>query len=149
MPTAMPDAESQRAELPCIRCGDCAPACPEHLQPQLLWLHLLARSPETAEAEGLLDCSECGRCDAACPSRIPLARRFGEAKAAIRQRHLLELQAGAARTRYESRAVRLQRESVERASRDLELARDAASSDAVAAAIERARAKRQQARDPK
>lgn len=149
MANATVDAGDQLAALPCIRCGDCAPACPERLQPQLLWLHLLARSPEAAVGDGLLDCSQCGRCDAACPSRIPLARRFGEAKAAIRQRHLLELQAGAARARYELRESRLLRESVERAQRDQELARDAASSDAVAAAIERARARRQQARDPK
>jgi electron transport complex protein RnfC len=73
-----------------------------------------------------------------------LAKAFGAAKSALRQRHALELQAGASRERYQQRELRLQRETVERAARETALTRDAASSDAVAAAIERARAKRQQ-----
>jgi electron transport complex protein RnfC len=129
-------------EMPCIRCGDCADACPAGLQPQLLLRDLLAARTGAALARGLLDCSECGDCDAACPSRIALRPRFAEARrAAIARAQLLEA-AAAARARYEARALRLQRDIDERALRDASLAQDAASPDAVAAAIARAQAKR-------
>ena len=130
------------AELPCIRCGDCADACPAGLQPQQLLRDLLGQRPSAALAHGLLDCSECSRCDAACPSRIALQPRFTAAKREAREREALLASAAAARLRFESRAQRLQRELHQRREQEATLAHDATSSDAVAAAIARAQARR-------
>ncbi len=134
--------------MPCIRCGDCATACPENLQPQQLLVDLRADKLMQAREHGLLECSECGRCDAVCPSRIPLLPQFRTAMATIRERDALMKEANAARERFENRARRLEREALERAERDAALTHQAASTDAVAAAIARAKAKRQQPRDP-
>jgi electron transport complex protein RnfC len=134
-------------EMPCIRCGDCASACPVRLQPQQLLFDLRAGEPEQAARHGLADCSECGLCDQACPSRIALSQRFALAKAVAQARGQRRLLADAARERFQQRRLRLQRESEERAERDGALAREAASTDAVAAAIERAKARRQQSRE--
>lgn len=134
-------------ELPCIRCGDCATACPERLQPQQLLWDLRADKLKQASRHGLLDCSECGRCDLVCPSRIGLLSRFRDGKAAIEAGNLNLQQAAAARERFERRGERLQRDSSERGEREAALAQQAASTDAVAAAIERARARRKQSRN--
>ena len=128
--------------MPCIRCGDCATACPAGLQPQRLLRALLAQQPGQAQAQGLGDCSECGACDLACPSRIELRARFTSAKReAVARERVLEL-AAAARTRFEARGLRLQREQEERRERDSAMQQRLGSSDAVAAAIARAQAKR-------
>lgn len=133
--------------MPCIRCGDCATVCPARLQPQQLLLDLRADNWAQAVDHGLLDCSECGRCDLACPSQIALVHRFSQAKPMLRQHQLQTQQAAAARERFEGRNARLQREAIERAQREGALAARAASSDAVAAAIERAKARRQPPKD--
>lgn len=134
--------------MPCIRCGDCATACPALLQPQQLLLDLRADQWTQAVDHGLFDCSECGRCDLVCPSQIALVRRFSQAKPMLRQRQSQMRQAAASRERFEIRNARLQRESVERAQREATLTAQAASTDAVAAAIERAKARRQRPKDP-
>lgn len=133
--------------MPCIRCGDCATVCPAQLQPQQLLLDLRADQWAQAVDHGLFDCSECGRCDLVCPSQIALVQRFSQAKPMLRQRQLQTQQAVASRERFEIRNARLQRESIERAQREAALTAQAASTDAVAAAIERARARRQPPRD--
>lgn len=130
-------------EMPCIRCGACAPACPAGLDPQRMLWDLRANQLPRALGSGLLDCNECGRCDLACPSRIRLADRFSRAKVEAACRDSSQRVADAARLRFENRNQRLQRESVDRAQDDASLNERAASSDAVAAAIERARARRQ------
>ena len=38
-------------EMPCIRCGDCADACPANLRPQALLRELLAQRPGAAMAQ--------------------------------------------------------------------------------------------------
>jgi electron transport complex protein RnfC len=134
-------------EMPCIRCGDCAAVCPEQLQPQQLLCDIRADRLQDAAAHALFDCSECGRCDLACPSHISLVRRFVEAKYSINQNIVKAEQASAARDRYETRNARLLRESAERAAREAAMAQQATSTDAVAAAIERARARKQQSKD--
>ena len=129
-------------EMPCIRCGDCADACPVQLRPQALLRELLAQRPGAAMAQGLGDCSECGACDRACPSRIELSARFATAKqeAAARQRVLQS--AAAARARFEARALRLEREAREREQREAAQKQQLGAGDAVAAALARAQAKR-------
>ena len=145
-----PDAELVRAKamtvasqsLPCIRCGDCLSACPVGLDPQQLHLRVLHGQDEKAAALGLSDCTSCAACDAACPSQIGLAGQFRMARESLLARARLMQQAPAARERYELRGQRLLRDIEDRRQRDLELARQASSGDAVAAALERARARR-------
>lgn len=130
------------AELPCIRCGDCLPACPVGLDPQQLHVQLRGGQDDIAAQMGLADCSSCAACDAACPSSIALATQFRIARESLAARARLTWQASSARLRFEQRGQRLAREMEDRRQRDLELAHQASSGDAVAAALERARARR-------
>jgi Na+-translocating ferredoxin:NAD+ oxidoreductase subunit C len=136
------------AGQPCIRCGDCATACPVQLHPQHLLLQLRDGRLLEAERGGALTCIECGRCDIVCPSRIPLLQKYREVKQAIgaaMERRELAL---AARERYRARQLRLGRDEEQRVER-IERNASLSSADAVAAAIARAQAKRAAARqDP-
>ena len=136
-------------EMPCIRCGRCAQACPATLQPQQLLQDLRGSDSAGARSHGLLACSECALCDAACPSHIQLASRFAKAKLDLVQHAAVTAEADGARQRFESRNARHARESLERHAKEGELAQAAASTDAVAAAIERARLRRQQRQEGK
>jgi electron transport complex protein RnfC len=135
-------AEMREPEMPCIRCGDCAPVCPARLLPQQLLWQVRAGRLERAVDQGLFDCIECGCCDVACPSHIPLTAYFRHGKGEQRVREAEAERADAARARHESRQQRLEREAAERAARDAARRDAATSSDAVAAALERARARR-------
>lgn len=135
-------AETREPEMPCIRCGDCAPVCPARLLPQQLLWQVRAERFDRAVDQGLFDCIECGCCDLACPSHIPLTAHFRHGKSEQRARGAEALRAEAARLRHESRQQRLEREAAERAARELARREAAASGDAVAAALERARARR-------
>ncbi len=69
---------------PCIRCGLCSDACPERLDPDLMYRLLDRRLLDRALDIGLGRCTLCGACGYACPSRVPLVAVFGacrEAKA--------------------------------------------------------------------
>lgn len=74
--------------MPCIRCGDCAEACPVHLLPQQLLMYAdsatVTRGSTALLELGLNDCIECGCCDYVCPSHITLAARFRTAKQLLR-----------------------------------------------------------------
>jgi len=67
-------------EMPCIRCGECAEACPAHLLPQQLLAFTHNNNRIALQHLGLSDCIECGCCDYVCPSNITLAARFHAAK---------------------------------------------------------------------
>jgi electron transport complex protein RnfC len=101
-----------------------------------------------ARANGLMDCTECGRCDPVCPSRIPLLERFRDAKRALRAEERALIAADAARARYLARQRRFVSEQGERRQRQTVQTANAASADAVAAAIERANARRRARQDP-
>lgn len=135
------------AAMPCLRCGDCADVCPARLQPQWLYRQLQDDRLDRAQADGLPDCIECGACDLVCPSHIALTQQFRAGKSALLARAAKQRFADAARARYEARNARLQRESAERAAQAAERAQRSASADAVAAAIERAKARRQATKD--
>lgn len=120
-------------ERACIRCGDCAAACPVRLQPQQLLWYANADDERKLREFGLVDCIECGCCDLVCPSHIPLTADFRMAKGRIRELADEKARAERARQRFEARSERLQREQQERAA---ELARQkAAARSAGPAAI--------------
>lgn len=74
------ELESAAVEMPCIRCGECATACPVNLLPQQLLAYARNDNRIALQELGLLDCIECGCCDYVCPSHITLAGRFHAAK---------------------------------------------------------------------
>jgi electron transport complex protein RnfC len=101
------DLTARGAEMPCIRCGDCATVCPAGLLPQQL--HRAAQSDDAAglERHGLGACIECGCCDYVCPSAIPLTARFAAARERRRLHDLERERATEARQRYERHRQRL------------------------------------------
>lgn len=109
-------------EMPCIRCGDCASACPAGLLPQQLHLAIRGADEAALARFGLADCIECGCCDYVCPSAIPLTERFRSARIALRERIETTHRAHEARRHFEQRQQRLARLEEERR-RDFEEAR--------------------------
>lgn len=125
------------AELPCIRCGSCAQACPQELQPfELYWWSRSAKF-EKLENYKLFDCIECGCCDFVCPSHIPLVNYFRFAKSEILAEQREQQIADAARERHEFRQERAEREKREKAERlaKANAARKAEGKDLSAAAL--------------
>src|SRR5690554_5182861 len=113
-------------EQPCIRCGQCALACPMELLPQQLFWYAKAAEFEKAEHLNLFDCIECGACSYVCPSSIPLVQYYRYAKGEIRQQQAEQLKSDRARERFEARQARLEREQQEKELRRQERARAAA-----------------------
>lgn len=128
-------------ELPCIRCGACADACPAGLLPQQLLAFGQSQQWQRLVEHGLQDCIECGCCDLVCPSHIPLVEHYRYAKTELRAREREAVAADAARARHLARAERQRAESQAREQR-LAARLDPASPEAVQAAIARAEAKR-------
>ncbi|MGI9142417.1 MAG: electron transport complex subunit RsxC [Fluviibacter sp.] len=104
-------------ELPCIRCGSCATACPQELQPFELYWWSRASKFEQLEKYKLFDCIECGCCDYVCPSHIPLVNYFRFSKSEIQAEQREKQTADAARDRFEFREARAEREKQEKAER--------------------------------
>ncbi len=155
-------------EMPCIRCGACAQACPHELQPFELYWFARAKNFGKAQEYNLFDCIECGCCSYVCPSHIPLVQYFRFAKSEIWSRERDKNAADAARERFEWRNAREEREKAEKAERlakaaaakaaqatvtpEAPIAKEAGEVDAeaakkatIAAAMERARAQREAA----
>ena len=104
-------------EMPCIRCGACAEACPHELQPFELYWFSRAKNFGKAQEYDLFDCIECGCCSYVCPSRIPLVQYFRFAKSEIWSRERDKNMADAAKARFELRNERDEREKAEKAAR--------------------------------
>ncbi len=131
--------------LACIRCGDCADACPEDLLPQQLHWQLLGNSLPGAQAERLSHCILCGCCDLVCPSNIPLSQQFALGKSDMRLRQHTEQRAAKAKLRFDARALRLEAQERERLAKREKRKAGAAKPDkkkALAEALARSRAKK-------
>ncbi|OZG72480.1 electron transport complex subunit RsxC [Hahella sp. CCB-MM4] len=151
-------------EQPCIRCGMCAEACPAELLPQQLFWFAKAQEFEKAEMYNLFDCIECGACSYVCPSSIPLVQYYRYSKNQVRTTKLEQEKSDKARERFEFRQSRLQREQEEKEAKRKARAEAAAKAQAaraaeaeaavdpkkaaVAEAVKRAQAKREQASAP-
>lgn len=139
--------------LPCIRCGACAEVCPAQLLPQQLYWHARAKAYDKVQDYHLFDCIECGCCDYVCPSQLPLVSYYRFAKTEIWAQEKEKQKADIARQRHEFRLFRLEREKAERAARhaqkkkavsgDGDKKAEDAKKAAIAAAMERAKAKRE------
>ena len=96
--------------MPCIRCGECAEACPAQLLPQQLYWHTRAGELDHLDEYHLFDCIECGCCDVACPSQLPLTQYFRYAKTELWARDRDRARADLARERFEARQTRIEAE---------------------------------------
>ena len=106
--TLNPQAKQQQP-APCIRCGDCLPACPVALSPLRLHALALDNKDATLRQERLLDCLECRRCDDACPSGIALTKTFITAKRRIKKEDAIKTRADNWRFLHEAHIARQQR----------------------------------------
>ena len=104
-------------EMPCIRCGDCAKACPHELQPFEMYWFARAKNFGKTQEYNIFDCIECGCCSYVCPSHIPLVQYFRFAKSEIWSREREKNMADAAKARFEFRNARDEREKAEKAER--------------------------------
>ena len=137
------DIQPPQAEMPCIRCGECARVCPAVLLPQQLdWLIRNEQWDDAADS-GLADCIECGCCDFVCPSHIPLVEWFRFGKSELHSLKIERQQAETAKHRYEAREARLLRSKEERRQQMMEkkqaLRNEAQKQKQLAEAISRAR----------
>jgi len=122
-------------EMPCIRCGECAKACPADLQPFEMYWYSRAKIFGKAQEYHLFDCIECGCCAYVCPSRIPLVDYYRFAKSEIWARENEKSAADQARERYEFRMAREEREKQEKAARLAAKAAETKAKMAAAAAV--------------
>ena len=124
-------------EMPCIRCGACARACPHELQPFEMYWFARAKNFGKTQEYNIFDCIECGCCSFVCPSRIPLVQYFRFAKSEIWARERDKNASEGAKTRFEFKQAREEREKAEKAEK---LAKVAAAQAAKKAAEEAAAA---------
>lgn len=103
--------------LPCIRCGECATACPVSLLPQQLYWYARDKDLEKTRQYNLFDCIECGCCSYVCPSKIPLVHYFRFAKTETMNQELEATKSDQARIRHENRLARLEFEQHEKEER--------------------------------
>ncbi|MDT3333716.1 electron transport complex subunit RsxC [Shewanella sp. SP1S1-7] len=109
-------------EKACIRCGECATACPALLLPQQLFWHAKAEEYDKAASYNLKDCIECGCCSYVCPSDIPLVEYYRIAKSALKQAADEKQQAERAKQRFDARLARLEEEKLAREAKAKEAA---------------------------
>ncbi|WP_330146969.1 electron transport complex subunit RsxC [Shewanella oncorhynchi] len=109
-------------EKACIRCGECANACPALLLPQQLFWHAKSEEYDKAASYNLKDCIECGCCSYVCPSDIPLVEYYRIAKSALKQAADEKQQAERAKQRFDARLARLEEEKLAREAKAKEAA---------------------------
>ncbi|MCF1439312.1 MAG: electron transport complex subunit RsxC, partial [Shewanella sp.] len=135
-------------ERACIRCSECANACPASLLPQQLYWHAKSGDYDRAADYNLRDCIECGCCSYVCPSDIPLVEYCRVAKSAIRNAAEEKLKSERAKLKFEAKQARLEEEKRQREARAKEAAERRQASmggndkDAIAQAMARIQAKK-------
>ncbi|TEW47638.1 electron transport complex subunit RsxC [Psychromonas algicola] len=137
-------------EMSCIRCSECAEACPVELLPQQLLWYAQSEDHKKLEAYDLNACIECGACAYVCPSHIPLVEYYRVAKAQIKTAKEEAHKAAIARKRHEDRDLRLEKEKQQRQlkhklaakKRKQQMKENNNGEDLVAAALARAKAKK-------
>lgn len=129
------------SEWPCIRCGECAGACPARLLPQELLRACERDDLPMLESLGVSDCIACGCCDAICPSHIALTQRFVAAQHSVSKHNAAQQFATASQQRFDDRSQRLaDQQALEKQSQDVlraQLMDKQAKQDSIAAALER------------
>ena len=147
----------QSTTMPCIRCGECARVCPVLLLPQQLYWHARAKNFDKTQDYNLFDCIECGCCAYVCPSNLPLVQYYRYAKTEIWSQEREKKKSDLARQRHDFRQERQAKEKAEREERMRKKkaalqknkksgGADDAKKAAIKAAMERAKAKREQAK---
>ena len=134
-------------EQGCIRCSACADACPAALLPQQLYWYSRGGDHDKAREHNIADCIECGACAYVCPSNIPLVQYYRQEKAEILAIDQEAERNALAKTRFEARQLRLEREKAARDAKHQQAKRSVAASDAdaISAARERVKAKQAEA----
>ncbi|MGR9115472.1 MAG: electron transport complex subunit RsxC [Gammaproteobacteria bacterium] len=107
----------EKQAMPCIRCGECAKACPVDLLPQQLYWYSRANNLDKCKDFSLFDCIECGCCEVVCPSHIPLVQYYRSAKSKILTKAKEAEKAAIAKRRHEANLERKAREKAEKAER--------------------------------
>ena len=157
------DYADQPQAQPCVRCGRCTEVCPAKLLPQQLYWYSRARQFDRMEKYHLFDCIECGCCSAVCPSHIPLVQYYRFAKSEIWEQQRNTYKSDRSRKRHEFREARIarqkQRDEERRRQKREALAKKKAAEqqvgdqqseaktqtvDAVQAALQRVKARKQQ-----
>lgn len=132
-------------EQGCIRCSACADACPAALLPQQLYWYSRGGDHDKAREHNIADCIECGACAYVCPSNIPLVQYYRQEKAEILAIDQEAERNALAKTRFEARQLRLEREKAARDAKHQQAKRSVATSDADAISAARERVKAKQA----
>jgi len=142
-------------ESPCIRCGECAQACPMGLLPQQLYWFAKGDELNKAREYKIMDCIECGACAFVCPSNISLVEYYRTAKAKIKSEDQAKQEAELAKQRFDARQARLEKDKAERKAKHQEAAlrrqsqaqasSEADKPDPVAAALARVKQAKQAA----
>uniref|UniRef100_UPI0003B4840D electron transport complex subunit RsxC n=1 Tax=Psychromonas hadalis TaxID=211669 RepID=UPI0003B4840D len=144
------------AEMPCIRCSECAQACPVSLLPQQLLWYSKSQDHDKLDEYNLSACIECGACAFVCPSHIPLVEYYRIAKAEINSAKIDSKKAEIARVRHENRDARLTQAKLDRQAkhkaaaekRKIQLKDKNGGEDLIAAALARAKAKKASQKEP-
>ena len=138
------------AEMPCIRCSECADACPANLLPQQLLWYSKSQDHDKLNDYNLSACIECGACAFVCPSHIPLVEYYRVSKAEINTAKHEAQKAEVARIRHENREARLEQAKLDRQAkhkaaaekRKAQMKEKNGGEDLIAAALARAKAKK-------
>ena len=143
------EISAEQYEMECIRCGQCAEACPVSLLPQQMVWHSKSKEYDKLEELNLKDCIECGACAYVCPSQIPLVQYYRQSKAEIRANEEEAAASERAKQRFEAKNARMERDKAERENRFKKAATDrrkemktSGGDDAIAAAIARVKAQK-------
>lgn len=146
---AAPEVRLDTYEWPCIRCGECAIACPARLQPQDLVLAARDANAEALAELELSECIECGLCDVVCPSHIRLTQAFRDAKQLMQTVDAREAFSRQSDERYRRREQRRQAAVAEEVRQRNEikhaLSHEEARAEEIRAAVARARQRKAEA----